>query len=80
MWKRSKEDERRLQKMAEYKNGFVFAGAYMHPHGYLKRYTYGDKEKKKLCNRIARRKLKKSNDLLQGNLYRKISEYEWWCW
>ena len=78
MWKRAHEDERRLRKLT--KAGYAFAGAYMHRHGYLKRFTYSNKSLKSLCNRTVRRKLKQSDDLLQGNLYRKVSDYDNMCW
>ena len=78
MWKRAHEDDRRLRKLV--KDGFNFAGAYEHPHGYLKRYTYSDKSWKKLCGRAVRRKLKRGDELLQRNMYRKVSEYQWKCW
>lgn len=81
MYKRAKEDERRLRKIHnECGNGFTFAGAYICNGGYLKRFTYGKKSYKKICTRVVRRKLKASDDLLQRNLYRKLSEYEWMCW
>ena len=78
MWKRATEDNRRLRKLV--KKGYAFAGAYEHPHGYLKRFSYSDKDLKKLCNRAVRRKLKGSDELLQRNLYRKVSDYDNMCW
>lgn len=78
MYKRSVEDKRRLKRLQF--DGYRFAGAYEHPHGYLKRYSYSDKTYKKLCGRAVRRKLRQSDFLYQGNNYRKISEYQWKCW
>lgn len=81
MYKRSIEDERRLRKLRdESGGGYVFAGAYICGRGYLKRFTYGRKDLKKICTRKVRRKLKASDDLVQRNLYRKMSEYDWLCW